>query len=71
MDTKSSPLEQSGINVVKRWRISEVDDSSCNTEEGKEVDDVGFLAKSGGQSVCKCDWIDCQCFGNFYQELRV
>jgi hypothetical protein len=30
--------------MVKRCRIFEVDDSSCNAEESKEVDDVGFLA---------------------------
>jgi hypothetical protein len=30
--------------MVKRCRIFEVDDSSCNAEENKEMGDVGFLA---------------------------
>jgi hypothetical protein len=42
MDRKSTSLERN--NRVKRCRISQVDDSSCNAEERKEVDDVGFLA---------------------------
>jgi hypothetical protein len=45
MDRKSISLEQNSNNVVKRCRIFQVDDSSCNTEKKKKkVDDVGFLA---------------------------
>jgi hypothetical protein len=57
--------------MVKRCRISEVDDSSCNAEESKEVDDMGFFGIKWGQSVCRCDLIECQCFGKWYQQLHV
>jgi hypothetical protein len=43
MDRKITSLVWNN-NVVKRGRISQVNDSSCNAEVMKEVDDVGFLA---------------------------
>jgi hypothetical protein len=42
-------------NVVKSCRISEVNDSSCNAEESKEVDDVGIFGIKWDQSVCRYD----------------
>jgi hypothetical protein len=44
MDRNSATLEGNNINMVKRCRMSEVDDFICNAEENKEVDGVGFLA---------------------------
>ena len=42
-ERKNTPLDQNRNNGVKRCKIFQVGDFSCNAEESRELDDVGLV----------------------------